>query len=289
WRFPAGPNRPARCLQSCNRKKRYRQQSSWSYSRNNPCRSQKADRSSTPDRVWMSAVETVGKLLSLAVVTPLQRPSGSLILTYFGPPRWTRGPDGRPCSGCLLEDLSLVDRFPAELWLCATEVAVSRHLAVNGAQQVEHFDNAARTQVEVFAYQAGDLVVGNHARALGVDRDVDGLSHANSVAQLHLALTRQPGGHDVLGHITRGIGCRAVHLRWILARERDAAVRVRTTVRSDDDLAPRHAGVALRAADDKHTGGVDEKAGLVSQQAFGNDGLDDVLYDSLVDVFLRNL
>src|SRR5690606_17204589 len=107
-----------------------------------------------------------------------------------------------------------------------------------------------RAQVEVFAYQQGDLVVGHNTCAIGVDGDVDGLGHPNGVADLHLALGGQTGRHNILGHITGGIRSRAVDLGRILAREGTPAVRAGTTVGIDNDLATGKATITLRAAND---------------------------------------
>ncbi len=50
-------------------------------------------------------------------------------------------------------------RFPGELGLFAAEVPVGGGLLVDRAQQVEHLDDALRTQVEMFANQCRDRLV----------------------------------------------------------------------------------------------------------------------------------
>ena len=47
------------------------------------------------------------------------------------------------------ECLGLVGRFPAEFRFIAAEMTVGGGLGVDGAQQVEHLNDAARAQVEV--------------------------------------------------------------------------------------------------------------------------------------------
>ena len=54
--------------------------------------------------------------------------------------------------------------------------------------------------------------------------DRDRLRDADRVGDLHLAAVGEAGGDDVLGHVARGVGGRAVDLRRVLARERAAAV-----------------------------------------------------------------
>ena len=86
---------------------------------------------------------------------------------------------------------------------------------------------------------------------------------ADRVGDLELAAVGEPGGDDVLRHVARRVGGRAVDLGRILAGERPAAVRRRAAVGVDDDLAPGQAGVAHRAADHELAGRVDVDEVLV--------------------------
>jgi len=56
-----------------------------------------------------------------------------------------------------------------------------------------------------------------------------------------------------------------------------------TTVRVDDDLAARQAAVALRAADDEAPRRIDVVLGVLVEQLLGNDRLDHLLQDVLLD------
>jgi len=98
-----------------------------------------------------------------------------------------------------------VGALPGEVGLVAAKVAISGGLAVDRAQQVEHLDDAFGAQVKVLGDQSGQLVVGDHACAFGVHRDVHGACHANGVSHLDLALGGQASGHDVFGHVTRSV------------------------------------------------------------------------------------
>ena len=170
----------------------------------------------------------------------------------------------------------LVRALPRELRLIAPEVAVRSGLLVDRAQQIEHLDDAFRAQVEVLAHQLGNGVVADLAGAFGVHGDVHRLGDANRVRHLNLALARQAGGDDVLGHVARGVGGAAVHFRGIFAAEGAAAVRAGTAVGVDDDLAAREATVALRATHHKAAGGVDQVLGVL-QPLFRQHRLDDFL------------
>ena len=95
--------------------------------------------------------------------------------------------------------------FPGEALVFAPEVPVSRGLAVNGAAQVQVADDGAGAQVEVLTDQFGDLLIGDFARAEGLDVDRERVRHANGVSHLDLAAVSQPGSHHVLGHPAAGV------------------------------------------------------------------------------------
>ena len=118
---------------------------------------------------------------------------------------------------------------------------------------------ARRPQVEVLA--AIELLDARHGRSRSVPKvstvHRDRVRDADRVGDLHLAAVGEPGGDDVLRHVARRVGGRAVDLRRILARERAAAVAGRAAVGVDDDLAAGEAGVAHRAADHELAGRVD--------------------------------
>src|SRR5690606_20930620 len=122
---------------------------------------------------------------------------------------------------------------------------------VDRPAQVEHFDDAARAQVEVLAHQFDDHVISHFAGAERVDRNGSRLCHTDGVADLDFALAGQAGGNDVLRHITTGVGSGTVHFGRILAGERATTVTGHAAVGVNDDLAAGQAAVAHRAADDE--------------------------------------
>ena len=157
-------------------------------------------------------------------------------------------------------------------------MAVGGGFGVNGAQQVQHLDDAFGAQVKVLVHQLGDLLIRNHPRAFGIDGDVHGPRHANGVGHLHLALARQSGSHHVFRHIAGGVGGAAIDLGRVFTAERATAVRASAAVGIDDDLAPGQTAVALRATDHKTACGVDQVLGVL-QPLFGQHGLDDFFND----------
>ena len=196
---------------------------------------------------------------------------------------------------CFLKTSSLPQRkrlispLPSKFGELAPEVTVIRGEVVDGAAQVEVADDGAGAQVEVLAHQAGDLLIGDRAGAEGLHVDRERVRHADGVRHLDLAAFGEPGGDHVLGDPARGVGSRAVHLGGVLAGESAAAVAPHAAVRVDDDLAPGHAGVAHRSADDEAPGGVHEDPGLAVEQVLGDGVVDDMLDDALGDVGVRDV
>src|SRR4051812_7678991 len=94
------------------------------------------------------------------------------------------------------------------------------------------------------------------------------LRYANSVRKLDGATVGKTSGHHVLGQVARHIGRRAVDLGRIFAGESAAAMRSRTAVRVDDNLAAGQPGVAIRSTDDELAGGVDVEFGFIAHPAF---------------------
>ncbi|CAI9000640.1 NAD-specific glutamate dehydrogenase [Pseudomonas sp. IT-P291] len=170
----------------------------------------------------------------------------------------------------------------------ATEVAVRSGFLIHRVQQVEHGGDRVWTQVEHFADQFDDLVIADLAGAEGVQRDRSRLGNADGVGHLNFATLGQAGGNNVLGHVTTGVGCRTVNLRWIFTGERATAVTGHAAVAVDDDLATGQAAVTHRAADDELAGRVDVELGVLAQQFGRQHVLDDQLHHAFAQVVVRH-
>src|SRR5438067_3227354 len=144
-----------------------------------------------------------------------------------------------PCGGLLRRLFKcerLVGCFPGELGLLAAEVAVGGGLLVDWAQEIEHLDDASRPQIEVLGHERRERIVGHLARALRRHHDARRARDADRVGHLHQAFRGEARGDDVLRHIARRIGRRAVYLRGILAGKGATAMRGGAAVGVDDDL-----------------------------------------------------
>ncbi len=142
-------------------------------------------------------------------------------------------------------------------------------------------DDLGRAHVEALVDDGGELLLVQHAGAVGVHQNGDGVGHADGVGQLDLALAAQAGGHQVLGDVAGHVGGGAVHLGGVLAGEAAAAVGRGAAVGVHDDLASGQAGVAHGATHHKAAGGVDVELGVLGDVLGGDNGLDDLLHHGL--------
>ena len=94
------------------------------------------------------------------------------------------------------------------------------------------------------------------ALAVGIDEDADGLCHADSIAELHEHFVCHACCHHVLGDVASCVGCRAVHLRGVLAAEGTTAVCALATIGVNNDFAACEACVAVRATNHELAGRV---------------------------------
>ena len=157
-------------------------------------------------------------------------------------------------------------------------MAVAGGGAIDRLAQVKHLDDAARTQVEVFAYQCHDGLVAELACAKGVDGDRGGLGHTDGVAHLNLTLAGQASSNNVLGDIATGVSRAAVHFGRIFAGERATTVTGHAAIGVHNDLAASEATVAHGAADHEDTGGVDVVQGVLVQPLFRQYRFDDFFH-----------
>ena len=180
-----------------------------------------------------------------------------------------------------LELLHHVGVLPGQIHVGAAEVAIGGSLLVDGAAEIQVLDDLGRAHVEAIVDDGGELLLVQHAGAVGVHQNGDGVGHADGVGQLNLALAAQAGGHQVLGDVAGHVGGGAVHLGGVLAGEAAAAVGRGAAIGVHDDLASGQAGVAHGATHHKAAGGVDVELGVLGDVLGGDNGLDDLLHHGL--------
>src|SRR3984957_2522100 len=168
-------------------------------------------------------------------------------------------------------------------------MAVVGRLRVDGAQEIELFDNSSRLEAENFSHCVLVFLVADDSRAKGIDANRNRVWITNGVSELNLSARSQTGRDDVLGNVAAHVSGAAIYLRRILAAESAAAVPAHATVAVNNDLAPGQSRVALRAADDEAPGGIDEKLRLLVQHGGGQDFLNDFLDDESLDFLMFDI
>ena len=155
--------------------------------------------------------------------------------------------------------------------------------------------DAARRQTHGLHQHVLELRFVDLSGAVQVRIDRQRLGDADGVGELQRAAVGEAGRHDVLGEIARRVGGRAVDLGGVLAREGAAAVRSRSAVGVDDDLAAGQPAVAVGAADEELARRIDVPDSVLRDEALGQrlqdvglgQRLDIVRGQMLVDMLMR--
>ena len=102
--------------------------------------------------------------------------------------------------------------------------------------------------------------------AIGVDVDIHGFSHTDSVAHLYQHLVSHTRCHHILGDMTGSIGRRAVNLRGVLSGESATAVGSFASVGIDNNLTTRQPRISMRSANDELTRRVDIVFNVIAKE-----------------------
>lgn len=145
-------------------------------------------------------------------------------------------------------------------------MAVVGGLAVDGAKEVELFDDVGGFETEGFKDGALEFFLVNFAGAEGVHSHGNRFRVADGVGKLDFGAIGESGGHDIFCHPTPHVGRAAIHFARVFAAKGSAAVTAHAAIAVHDDFAPGEAGVALRAANDEVARGIDEKFGFFGEK-----------------------
>ena len=139
------------------------------------------------------------------------------------------------------------------------EVSVAGSLTIDRSTELEAPLDSIGAEVKDFVYELSDLCIaeGDVACPIGVDEDADRLSDPDGIGELYEYFVSDASSDEVLRYVASCIGCRAVYLRGVLAREGTTTMGGLTSVGVDDDLTPRETSISVRTADDELTRGVD--------------------------------
>lgn len=181
----------------------------------------------------------------------------------------------------------LLDLLPSEL--LATEVSVAGGGLEDGLVEAEVADDATGAEVKVLLHELDEGLLVILGGAVSVDVDGERVGDTNGVGELDADTVAEVVGHEGLGDPAGGVGGGTVDLGAVLAGEGTASVGAPTSVGVDDDLSAGEAGVTVGSADDEAAGGVDVVDGLLIEVLGGDDRLDDVLHDVLVNLLVGDV
>mmetsp|Transcript_59826 Transcript_59826/g.96735 ORF Transcript_59826/g.96735 Transcript_59826/m.96735 type:complete len:470 (-) Transcript_59826:87-1496(-) len=190
-------------------------------------------------------------------------------------------------------DAVLSAGLPSEMAVCCT-------LHVLRLPELQRLGNSTRTAVESQLDDVRNIIGSQVAllRTVSLDENRQRLGHTDGVGKLHQSTLCKSRGHNGLGHLAGDVRSRAVHLRWVLAREGTTTMRTPATIGVDDDFPSGKTSISLRTTDDELPRGVDVNvAGCLVEDADGGlavlqrdilqCGLDHVLHDLLVHLLHR--
>ncbi len=187
------------------------------------------------------------------------------------------------------ERVDLVGFFPSEGFARTTEVTVGGGGAVDGASEIEAFDDAGGFGGEDLGDHDAEFFFGDGAGAEGIDHDRDGFSDADGVGELNFAAGGEASGNDVFGDVSGHVCGGAVDFAGVFSGESAATVTSHAAVSIDDDLAPCESAIAHGTADNKASCGVDVIEDLGGEQVGGDDFFDDFFDDAFADGFVADV
>ena len=105
------------------------------------------------------------------------------------------------------------------------------------------------------------FLIGNSACAKAVNPHRHGLGNTDGIGQLYLNFGSKTGSYQILCHIASHVSAAAVDLSGILAGESTATVGEIAAVGIHNDLSAGQTGIAVGAANDEVSGGIDVNVG----------------------------
>jgi len=172
-----------------------------------------------------------------------------------------------------------------------SEVTKSGGLLVDGSTELELLDDVAGAEVEVVLNNASEelviLTVLNGA--VGVDPNAEWVSQSNSVRDLDANAMAEFGVYKRFSDISGEVGGGSIDLGGVLSRVSATSMGTPTTIRVDDDLSSGETGISAGTSLDECTGRVDDVDGVLLQELFGADLLDDLLNKSVADDFIGHI
>lgn len=173
----------------------------------------------------------------------------------------------------------------------ATKVAVcsSVNVTITTTLQVKVLSDQSRTEIELLLDKHQNLRVRAISGSIGVNKDGQRLGHANSIRNLHQATASEAGSDNRLGCLASDVRSRSIYLGRILSRESTSTVGTPSTIGINDDLTTGQTGITVGSTDDEATRGIQVENGLVIDVLLGDDSLDDMFHEILLDLVVGDI
>ena len=124
---------------------------------------------------------------------------------------------GRGLADERAECFGFVGDFPGDVWVLFAEVPVVGRFGVNGAQQVELFDDAGGLKGENFQNGFLDFLFVEGIRAERVDVHRDRVGMTDCVSELDFATFSEAGSDHIFCDVASHVGRRAVHFGGVFS------------------------------------------------------------------------
>jgi len=138
------------------------------------------------------------------------------------------------------------------LWL-TSKVAVGSSLLILRLPKRKRNSNGARATIKLDLDNVCDVdwCQSTLLGAISLYEKRERLCHTDRIGELHKGTLAQATLHNRFGHLPTDVGCRAVNLGWILAREGTSAVSTPASISVNDNLAACETCITLRATNNE--------------------------------------
>ncbi|CAL9064004.1 unnamed protein product [Musa banksii] len=173
-----------------------------------------------------------------------------------------------------------LNHLPGKVWVIPAEVTICCCLeepAVATPLQVKVIGDHPRPEVKVLLHNLQDLLIGNLASAIGVNKDRQWLRNTDGIGDLDDTAAGKSICHNALSCLPSYVGTAAVNLGWVLAREGTTTMGSPATIGVDDDLASGKPSITMRSTDDKSTRWIEMEDGFLIEVLLRYDWFDDML------------
>src|SRR5690349_13159146 len=175
---------------------------------------------------------------------------------------------------------NLVGCFPCEFRFIPAEMAVCSRLFINRPQEIECVNDPSGTQIEMALDQLDNFLIRNFPRTESVNHQRNGPGYANCIRYLDFAAACKTCCNNILRHVPARVGCRAVHLGGIFAREGASSMMSGASIAIHNDFATRQPAIAHGTAHHEATSRIDEVSRIAAEHFLWKNGLDDFLDDA---------